>query len=33
VQLSNNKAEMNGEHYDEQRNLKARFWRDVELVG
>jgi len=24
---------MNGEHYDEQRNLKARFWRDVELVG
>ncbi|MEQ1609421.1 MAG: hypothetical protein ABL956_10720 [Hyphomonadaceae bacterium] len=33
VQLSNNKAEMNGEHYDEQRHLKARFWRDVELVG
>lgn len=33
LQLSNNKAEMNGEHYDEQRNLKARFWRDVELVG
>jgi hypothetical protein len=33
LQLSNNRAEMNGEHYDEQRNLKARFWRDVELVG
>lgn len=33
LQMSNNKAEMNGEHYDEQRNLKARFWRDVELVG
>lgn len=33
VQLSNNKAEMNGSHYDEQRQLKARFWRDVELVG
>jgi hypothetical protein len=33
VQLSNNKQEMNGEHYDEQRNLKARFWRDVQLIG
>ncbi len=33
VQLSNNKAEMNGSHYDEQRQLKARFWRDVELIG
>lgn len=33
LQLSNNKAEMNGSHYDEQRQLKARFWRDVELIG
>jgi len=33
VQLSNNKAEMNGSHYDEQRQLKARFWRDVELIS
>ncbi len=33
VQLSNNKAEMNGSHYDAQRQLKARFWRDVELIG
>ena len=27
------RAEMNGSHYDEQRQLKARFWRDVELIG
>ena len=33
VQLSSNKQEMNGSHYDEQRQLKARFWRDVELIG
>jgi hypothetical protein len=33
VQLSANKAEMNGSHYDEQRQLKARFWRDVELIS
>lgn len=33
VQLSNNKQEMNGSHYDEQRQLKARFWRDVELIS
>jgi hypothetical protein len=33
VQLSNNKAEMNGSHYDEQRQLKARFWRDNELIS
>jgi hypothetical protein len=24
---------MNGQHYDEQRQLKARFWRDIELVS
>jgi len=33
VQLSADKAEMNGSHYDEQRQLKARFWRDVELIS
>lgn len=33
VQLSHNKQEMNGSHYDEQRQLKARFWRDVELIS
>jgi hypothetical protein len=33
VQLSANKQEMNGSHYDEQRQLKARFWRDVELIS
>lgn len=33
LQLSANKAEMNGEHYDEQRSLNARFWRDVELIS
>jgi hypothetical protein len=33
VELSGNKLEMNGEHYDEQRQLKARFWRDQQLIG
>lgn len=33
VQLSRNLQEMVGEHYDEQRNLKARFWRDIELIS
>jgi hypothetical protein len=33
VQLSKSLTEMVGEHYDEQRNLKARFWRDVELIS
>jgi hypothetical protein len=28
VQLSKNLQEMIGEHYDEQRQLKVRFWRD-----
>ncbi len=31
--MSKNLAEMNGTHYDEQRNLKARFWRDIELIS
>lgn len=31
--LEKNLNEMNGQHYDEQRQLKARFWRDVELVS
>jgi hypothetical protein len=31
--LEKNLSEMNGQHYDEQRQLKARFWRDVELVS
>jgi hypothetical protein len=31
--LEKNLAEMNGQHYDEQRQLKARFWRDIELVS
>jgi hypothetical protein len=33
VTLSKNMLEMNGGHYDEQRQLKARFWRDVELMS
>ena len=33
LQIAPNKAEMNGSHYDEQRQLKARFWRDVELIS
>ena len=31
--LEKNLSEMNGQHYDEQRQLKARFWRDVELIS
>ena len=31
--LEKNLSEMNGQHYDEQRQLKARFWRDIELVS
>jgi hypothetical protein len=31
--LEKNLTEMNGQHYDEQRQLKARFWRDVELLS
>jgi hypothetical protein len=31
--LEKNLAEMNGQHYDEQRQLKARFWRDIELIS
>lgn len=31
--MAKNLTEMNGTHYDEQRNLKARFWRDIELVS
>ena len=33
VQMQKNLAEMIGQHYDEQRQLKARFWRDVELLS
>ncbi len=33
VTLSKNLSEMLGGHYDEQRNLKARFWREEELVS
>lgn len=33
LQIAPNKAEMNGSHYDAQRQLKARFWRDVELLS
>jgi len=33
VQLSNNKAEIEQLALDEQRQLEARFWRDVELIG
>ena len=33
VELSPKKTEMNCEHYDEQRQLKARFWRDEQLIG
>jgi hypothetical protein len=33
VTLSKNMLEMVGGHYDEQRQLKARFWRDVELMS
>ena len=33
LQMQKNLAEMIGQHYDEQRQLKARFWRDVELIS
>ena len=33
LQMQKNLQEMVGQHYDEQRQLKARFWRDVELVS
>jgi hypothetical protein len=33
VQMQKNLSEMIGQHYDEQRQLKARFWRDVELIS
>ena len=33
VQLSKNLQEMVGQHYDLQRQLKARFWRDVQLLS
>lgn len=31
--LEKNLSEMNGQHYDAQRQLKARFWRDIELIS
>ena len=31
--LQKNMAEMLGGHYDEQRNLKARFWREEALIS
>ena len=33
VQLSKNLQEMVGQHYDLQRQLKARFWRDEQLLS
>ena len=33
VQLSKNLQEMIGQHYDAQRQLKARFWRDIQLLS
>lgn len=33
LQMQRNLTEMVGQHYDEQRHLKARFWRDVELIS
>ena len=33
VQLSKNLQEMVGQHYDAQRQLKARFWRDEQLLS
>jgi hypothetical protein len=33
VSLTKSMLEMVGDHYDEQRELKARFWRDVDLVS
>jgi hypothetical protein len=33
VTLTDNALEMVGQHYDEQRQLKARFWRDRDLLS
>ena len=33
LQMQKNLSEMVGQHYDEQRQLKARFWRDIELIS
>jgi hypothetical protein len=33
LQMQSNLVEMIGQHYDEQRQLKARFWRDEELLS
>jgi hypothetical protein len=33
LQMQKNLSEMVGQHYDEQRQLKARFWRDKELIS
>jgi hypothetical protein len=33
VQMQKNLSEMIGQHYDAQRQLKARFWRDIELIS
>jgi len=33
LNLSKNLQEMVGQHYDAQRQLKARFWRDIELIS
>lgn len=33
VTMSKSRAEMLGGHYDEQRQLKAHFWRDVDLIS
>ena len=31
--MQKNLQEMLGQHYDEARQLKARFWRDIELIS
>lgn len=33
LQMQKNVNEMIGQHYDEQRQLRARFWRDIELIS
>ncbi|MBI1360673.1 MAG: hypothetical protein GC155_10400 [Alphaproteobacteria bacterium] len=33
VTMSKSRTEMRGGHYDEQRQLKAHFWRDVDLIS
>ena len=33
VTMSKSRTEMLGGHYDEQRQLKAHFWRDVDLIS